>query len=233
MKSSQFPNHVFLKTMFPTKWKNGVTILDYKSVSASDPGNFRSITLQPVMSKIFTVIIKNRIYDYLFQNNFIDLSTQKGFWSSISGTIEHTESLTYLLNNAKNKQIGLVVTLVDLQNAFGEVNHNFLSSVLKFHHLPDEMIHLINNLFSGYQIPIVTNNFITPPITIEKGVLQGDSLSPLLFNLCFNTLMLTVNQKRVKCLGYTSNALNFIKHWSQLQTTRQSSTSLNLTINIF
>ena len=32
------------------------------------------------------------------------------------------------------------MTLTDLQN--GEVNHNFLSSVLKFHHLPDEIIQL-------------------------------------------------------------------------------------------
>ena len=167
------------------------------------------------MSKIFSAIIKNRIYDYLLQNNFIDQSTQKGFWSSISGTIEHTESLTYLLNNAENKQRGLILTLLNLQNPFGKVNYNFLPSVLKFDHLPDEIIHLINNLYSGYQISIVTNNFITPPITIEKGVLQGDSLSPLLSNLCFNTLMLMVNQERVKCLGYTSNTLNFIKHWSQ------------------
>ena len=47
-------------------------------------------------------------------------------------------------------------------------------------------------------------------------MLQGDSLSPLLFNLCFNTLMLKVKQKRTKSLEYTSNTLNnFIKHWSQ------------------
>ena len=78
---------------FPTKWKNGVTALAYKGDSASDPGNFRPITLQPVISKIFTAIIKNRIYDYLLQDNFIDQSTQKGFWSSISETIEHTKSL--------------------------------------------------------------------------------------------------------------------------------------------
>ena len=45
--------------------------------------------------------------------------------------------------------------------------------------------------------------------------LQGVSLSPLLFNLYFKTLILTVNQERVKCLGYTSNILNFIKNWSQ------------------
>ena len=120
--------------------------------------------------------------------------------------------LIYPLNNAKNKQRGLVVTLVDLQNEFGEVNHDFLYSVIKFHHLHDEIIHLINNLFRRYQKSIVTNNFITPPITIEEGVLQGDNLSPLLLNLCFNTLMLTLNQERVKCLGYTSHTLNFIKH---------------------
>ena len=45
-------------------------------------------------------------------------------------------------------------------------------------------------------------------------MLQGDSSPPLLLNLCFNALMLTVNQERVKCLRYTSNILN-IKHWSQ------------------
>ena len=55
----------------PTKWKDGVTVLAYKSGSTSDPGNFRPITLQPVMSKIFTAIIKNRIYDYLLQSNYI------------------------------------------------------------------------------------------------------------------------------------------------------------------
>ena len=51
---------------------------------------------------------------------------QKGFWSDISGTIEHTETLTYLLRHAKLKQRNLVVTLMDLKNAFGEVHHQFL-----------------------------------------------------------------------------------------------------------
>ena len=54
---------------FPIKWKNGVTDLAYKSGSTSDPGNFRTITRQPVMSKIFNTIIKNRIYDYLLKQS--------------------------------------------------------------------------------------------------------------------------------------------------------------------
>ena len=63
-----------------------------------------------------------------------------------------------------------------------------------------------------YQISIVTNEFITPNIITEKDILHGDNLSQLLFNMHFSTLMLTVNRQRVKCLGYTSSTLNFMKH---------------------
>ena len=94
--------------------------------------------------------MKIRIYDYLCKNGFIDQRVQKGFWSDISGTVEHTESLTYLMNHAKNKHGSLVVSLIDLRNAFGEVNHKFLEKALKFHHLPEHMIQLILHLYNDY-----------------------------------------------------------------------------------
>ena len=42
-------------------------------------------------------------------------------------------------------------------------------------------------------------------------MLQGDSLSPHLLNLSFSTLLLMVNQERLKCLGHTSNTLTFLE----------------------
>ena len=45
---------------FPTKWKNSVTILAYENGSTSDPRIYRPITLQSVMNKIFTAIIKKQ-----------------------------------------------------------------------------------------------------------------------------------------------------------------------------
>ena len=39
--------------------------LRLQSGSSSDHGNFISITIEPVANKIFTAIIKNRIYHYL------------------------------------------------------------------------------------------------------------------------------------------------------------------------
>ena len=39
--------------------------LRLQSGSSSDHGNFISVTIEPVANKIFTAIIKNRIYHYL------------------------------------------------------------------------------------------------------------------------------------------------------------------------
>src|SRR6218665_496925 len=59
--------------------KGWYTILVYKKGETSDPANFRPITLQPVWCKIFTTILKNRVYSFLSDNDFIDKKIQKGF----------------------------------------------------------------------------------------------------------------------------------------------------------
>ena len=63
----------------------------------------------------------------------------------MSGCVEHIETLTHKINNAHIKQRGCVITLLDLKNAFGEVNHNLLVETLKIHHVPDN-ITLITSL---------------------------------------------------------------------------------------
>ena len=116
---------------FPTLWKRGITVLAYKNDSNKGPSNFRLITLQPVLSKVFTSILRNRIYDFSYKNKCIESNLQKGFWDDISGCIEHIETLTHI-NHARKKQRSLIVTLLDLKNALGEVNHDLLLSVLKY-----------------------------------------------------------------------------------------------------
>ena len=66
---------------FPKVWKNGITILIYKKLDpafANDPANFRPITLEPVIAKVFTSLIRNRIYGCISKNNYIDSHVQKG-----------------------------------------------------------------------------------------------------------------------------------------------------------
>ena len=133
----------------------------------------------------------------------------------MSGTVEHTELLNYIVNDARIRQRSVTVTLIDLKNAFGEVHHNLIKSILKFHHIPNEVISMMENLYTDYGISILTKNFITAPIPVESGVLQGDCLSPLLFNLCVNSLINTIKDERIHCLGYVNDVSLRPRHWSQ------------------
>ena len=97
---------------FPKAWKQGITILVYKKGSDTDPANFRPTTLQLVMSKIFTSIIRNRLCNFVAENKYIKNNVQKRFWDDISGCYEHTEVLTYVINHARKKQRDLVVLVI-------------------------------------------------------------------------------------------------------------------------
>ena len=91
---------------------------------------------------------------------------QKGFWDGIPGTIEHTELLTYIINHSRRKQRDMVITLLDLKNAFGEVSHDLLRMTLKFHHVPEEIISLINEFYADYHVSVGTKSFVTDPIDV-------------------------------------------------------------------
>ena len=121
---------------FPYVWKSGVTVLQYKKADAGNPENFPPITLQPVLSKEFTSIIRNRLFNFTSENKYIKTNLQKGFWEKISGSIKHIKCLLHIINNTRLKKRGCVVTLLDLKNAFGEVNHNLLIESLKIHQVP-------------------------------------------------------------------------------------------------
>ena len=87
----------------PSVWKKAVTILIYKSDDPSNPKNFRPITLENVFLKVYTSFIRNRIFEYLKANDYIECRVQNGFIPKISVTIEHTQQLAYI-NTARQKK---------------------------------------------------------------------------------------------------------------------------------
>ena len=113
----------------------------------------------------------------------------KGFTDGVSGVLENTSMMAYVINKARLKQRSVIIALLDLKNAFEELHHNLLRSVLAYHHIPDSIQSLIANIYTDFHSYIISDSFSTPAIPINHGVLQGDCLSPHIFNLCFNTFI--------------------------------------------
>ena len=153
---------------------------------------------------------KNEYIEY----EYIESNLQKGFWEKVSSCVEHIETLTHIINNARLKQKGCVLTLLDLKNAFGEVNHQLLTETLKLHHVPDNVITLMSSLYFDYDISILTDFFMTSPNRVHRGVLQGNSLSPLLFHL-INTLINIIKSEKIESMGYFYQNCLRPKHWFQ------------------
>ena len=194
---------------------NATTILIYKKGDTNDPSNFRPITLEPVALKVLTSLIRDRIYSFLASNNYIETEIQEGFVPGMSGTYEHIANLSYLINHARKKQKSLTITLIDLRNAFGEVHHNLIDTILEYHHVDQQVRDIVKLLYRDFYTSIITDAFTSDFIKILKGVLQGDCLSPLLFNLVINTFIQHIKQNHYNQLGYKFLAELIPRHWFQ------------------
>ena len=195
------------------------------------PSNFRPITLESIPLKVFTACLRNSIYSFLTVNNLIEHKIQKGFVPGLSGTLEHTFHMVSIINKAHIKQRSLVIIHLDLKNAFGEVHHNLIQSVLDYHHIPDHVRRLYKlSLYSDFKISIINSEFSTPYIPV-RGVLECDCLSPLLFNMCFRTFIQHIKSEKYRQFGFSlSNVCLYLNpvHWFQFADDVLSSLVKNL-----
>ena len=151
----------------------------------------------------------------LLKNKYVESSVQKGFTPGMTGTFEHTAQLAHLIRQAKKQQRSLIITLVDLKNAFGEVHHKLISNTLRYHKIPEHFIDCIGDLYCNFHSSVVTESYHTPFLPVQRGVLQGDCLSPLIFNMVINTFIQYIKYNKFTQLGYSTSKFLNPKHWFQ------------------
>ena len=94
------------------------------------PENFKPITLEPVSFKICTSLLRNRVFTYLINNQFIESLHKKGFIPGMRGTFEHIAEMSHIINHSRKHRRSVTITLIDVENAFGEVRHSLIQSTL-------------------------------------------------------------------------------------------------------
>ena len=60
---------------------------------------------------------------------------------------------------------------------------------------------------------MITNDFCTKHIAVEKSVPQGDLISPLIFNLIINNFLQYVEEKNFTNFGYRTFKGFFPRNW--------------------
>ena len=113
-------------------------------------------------------MLRNRVRTYLINNQYIESHYQKGFMPGMSGTFEHIAEISHILNHSIKQQRSVTITLIDLKNAFGEVHHSLIQSVLCYHYRPDEINCIVKILYDDFHLSIITNDFHTKCISVVR-----------------------------------------------------------------
>ena len=199
----QLFNICWAQSTIPGEWKCAAIKLIPKGSASEDttnPVNFRPIALTPCIGKLFTTLLRNRWLRYMISNKYLDPSLQKAFMPTVPGCTEHHLKLSSVLSEAHSNHKSLAVCWLDLANAYGSVHHSLIGYSLHHYYASPQFLSTVQSLHTGLNAKVITAEWETPVIPLQKGVYQGDPLSVVIFNTVMNTLIDTVSLRTD--LGY-------------------------------
>jgi len=179
----------------PLSWKTTKTIMIYKKDNPNLPNNWRPIGITSTLYRLFTCSISNSLLQLnkkvkLFHDN------QKGFIGGL-GITENISILNELIYDSKRNNKDLFYLTIDFTNAFGTVPHNLIFDILYLKGFNNSFINLIQSIYYNNNTIININNTKSDPIPWKRGVIQGDPLSPLLFNFCLEPLLWNLHNNNI------------------------------------
>ncbi|KAL4273826.1 hypothetical protein GQ457_13G020550 [Hibiscus cannabinus] len=148
--------------------------------------DFRPISLCSVIYKLLTKIIVRRLKHLM---SLLTDPSQTSFISgrSITENIILNQEIVHSMGSKKTKQ-GWMATKVDLEKAFDRIKWDFLRETLEEAGFPLPLIRIIMHCVSSSLVQVQWNGVLSPPFSPERGVRQGDPLSPYLFVLAMERL---------------------------------------------
>ncbi|KAG0822606.1 hypothetical protein G6F19_011268 [Rhizopus arrhizus] len=215
-------NNALNKESTPSSWKDIRVRLLPKKGDLTDLKNWRPISLINCDAKIFTRVINSRLG--VVANKIIQPSQtgfMKGRFIGDNGLLLHLIVQQAIFH--KHTGIGL---LLDQEKAYDRVNPQYLIRVLSAFGFQKQFIRCIQHLFFGNIVQVNVNGFFSPTINQNRGLRQGDPLSPILFNLALEPLLLSINQD-AQMIGYKFTSTGLPHHVKTLAYADDICTILN------
>ncbi|XP_044766273.1 uncharacterized protein LOC123322393 [Coccinella septempunctata] len=183
----------------PEFFTMGITYLIPKSKNSEGPGDYRPITCLPSVYKILTGVLAKYINKHLKEHNMM-AEEQGGCRMKTKGCKELLVIDNIITKQARKKLRSISVAWVDYKKAFDSVPHTWLLKVLEMHGISQKVIELLKHLMKTWRTALSMrsgNSAIrSEQIKINRGIFQGDTLSPIWFCLALNPLSLILKNTK-------------------------------------
>lgn len=171
-------NALLMYGKVPEAWAKGRTTLIPKKPRPEGPGDYRPITVTSLLLRTLNKILAARCLSIAPLPNM-----QKGF-AMEEGVASNLLLIQRIVQSCTSQNKNGIVAFLDFRKAFDSISHESLIRAAGRWGLPEMMICYIKDLYSKAGTSILGE---ATPIT--RGVLQGDPLSPFLFNITLDWVL--------------------------------------------
>lgn len=171
----------------------GLTHLIPKGTPASG-ADFRPITCMSALYKLTTRAVAEVLRLEVERRGLL-AENQLGAVRKVQGAKEQA-----LLNIAVNRAHGnsLKATWIDVKKAFDTIPHDYIERCIGSLSLPSWILEFLKTAMRNWKLEIRAGRDQIMEKDVKRGIIQGDSLSPLLFVLCVDPLSRRLNEKHRK-----------------------------------
>ena len=171
-----YPNHLKIAQVTPV----------YKSGDKTDMNNYRPISVASCIGTVFEKLLKSRISDFLESTKFFS-SCQFGFRPDFDTSQAILHVTHQYFKALENKKIGCSI-FMDLRKAFDTIDHKILLTKLYDAGLRGKVQDLLKDYLTGRLQRVNIDGTSSSTLSLDTGVPQGSSISPLLFIIYINEI---------------------------------------------
>ena len=170
----------------PESWRAAKLKVIFKKGNPDLPSNYRPISIIPVLAKLYSTILYNRMKEVM-DSRLAD--EQFGFRKG-RGCSDAVHILRTVIEKSAEWGEELWVSTLDVEKAFDRVHHSSLFESLLASGMDISIVAALSRLYTDLKAsvelwPGEESRFFH----VQRGVRQGDPLSPLLFNLVIHHVL--------------------------------------------
>ncbi len=208
-------NKILTSGEYPSVWSTGYIKPLFKTGTTTDPNNYRAITICNSLGKLFSIILNNRLNAYIGKHHIM-CDNQIGFQKN-SRTADHIFVLKTAIDKYLKLNKRLFLCFVDFHKAFDSVWREGLWYKVLRYGIRGNLYRVIKNMYKESACQVKSGNALTSTFQTSLGVMQGEVLSPTLFNLYVNDIPQALEQhdpkpvhigdKEISCLMYADDVV--------------------------
>ena len=196
-------NQAITLSLFPHEWKTARVIPLYKNGQRNLPGNYRPISVLPVISKIMERILYDQLYNYLTKFELLS-DSQFGFRKFHSTATALLDCTNDWYMNLDRKMFNLVV-LIDLKKAFDTVDHQILLKKLELYGIKGHALSFLESYLANRNQKCQIQGSVSSEKLIKCGVPHGSILGPLFFLFYINDLPQCLDKTKPRLFADDTN----------------------------